>query len=158
MDGDEGGGDPPVTAERSRIMAAIRGKDTGPEMRVRRFLHAAGLRYGLHGKDLPGRPDIVLRRHRAVVFVHGCFWHGHACKAGRLPRTRTEWWRAKIERNRARDAEAEARLAGMGWRVFVVWECGLRDPATLQTLVSWIKDVEGAAPPKPGRPDVAGGG
>jgi DNA mismatch endonuclease (patch repair protein) len=132
--------DPPVTPQRSRIMAAIRGKDTKPEMAVRRHLHACGLRYGLHRKDLPGRPDLVLPRHRAVVFVHGCFWHGHDCKAGRLPKTRTEWWKAKIDRNRERDAGSKASLERMDWRVFEVWECGLKDPGALDGLVGSIRN------------------
>lgn len=120
-------------------MSAIRGKDTGPEMAVRRFLHASGLRYGLHRKDLPGRPDLVLARHGAVVFVHGCFWHGHDCPAGRLPRTRTEWWRAKIGRNKARDAVQAEALRSAGWRVFEAWECDLRDPGFLPRLAAAIR-------------------
>ena len=139
--------DPPVTPERSRIMSAIRGKDTRPEMAVRRFLHASGLRYGLHRKDLPGRPDLVLPRHGAVVFVHGCFWHGHGCPAGRLPRTRTEWWRAKIERNRARDAAQACALRSAGWRVFEAWECDLKDAGFLPALAAAVRlPVEGPAP------------
>lgn len=118
--------DPPPTALRSRIMAAVRSRDTGPEMAVRRALHARGYRYRLHVKDLPGRPDIVLARHSAVVFVHGCFWHGHACTRFSLPATRAGWWAEKIERNRRRDARNARELRERGWRVFVVWECALK--------------------------------
>ena len=141
-------GGPPVDPLRSRMMAAVRGKDTKPEMAVRRHLHAAGLRYALHRKDLPGTPDIVLRKHRAVVLVHGCFWHGHDCRAGRIPSTRTEWWSAKIAANRARDGRTRDRLAELGWRVFEVWECGIKDAARLDDLVGRIR----------GGPDAAGDG
>ena len=113
-------------------MSRIRGKDTAPEMTVRRLLHAAGLRYRLHRRDLPGRPDVVLPRHAAAVQVHGCFWHGHACPLFRLPSTRTEFWQAKIEANRRRDAAAEAALRAMGWRTLIVWECSLKGAGRLQ--------------------------
>jgi len=109
-------------------MAAIRGKDTGPEMIVRRLLSAMGYRYRLHGRALPGKPDLVFASRRAVVFVHGCFWHRHACRFGRvMPRTRRAFWRAKLEGNAHRDKRTRARLRRMGWRVLVVWECQLRD-------------------------------
>ena len=113
-------------------MSRIRGKDTAPEMTVRRLLHAAGLRYRLHRRDLPGRPDVVLPRHAAAVQVHGCFWHGHACPLFRLPGTRTEFWQAKIEGNRRRDAAAEAALRALGWRTLIVWECSLKGAGRLQ--------------------------
>ena len=128
-----------VDATRSRIMASIRGKDTKPEMKVRRHLHAAGLRFSLHRKDLPGRPDVVLRKHRAVVLVQGCFWHGHDCKAGKMPKTRVEWWAAKIARNKERDATNLGKLRALGWRVFEVWECELRTPGRLGSLVDEIR-------------------
>lgn len=134
------GGGPPVDPVRSRIMAAIRGKDTKPELAVRRYLHAHGLRFSLHRKDLPGRPDIVLRRHKAVVLVQGCFWHGHDCRGGRMPATRAEWWAAKIGRNRERDAANHGRLLALGWRVFEVWECEIRKPGSLEGLVAGIRD------------------
>jgi DNA mismatch endonuclease (patch repair protein) len=108
------------------MMAGIRGADTRPEIAVRKALHRRGLRYRLHPRDVPGRPDLVLPAHRAAVFVHGCFWHGHDCKYFRLPGTRPEFWRAKIARNRARDLDVRALLADSGWRQFVVWECALR--------------------------------
>jgi len=113
-------------AARSRNMGAIRGKDTGPERLLRRALFAHGFRYRLHDKRLPGRPDLVLPKYRAVIFVHGCFFHGHGCPAFRWPETRREFWRSKIEGNRARDAAVELKLRADGWRVLTVWECVLR--------------------------------
>lgn len=112
--------------QRSFNMSRVRGRNTAPELRVRRALHAAGLRYRLHRRDLPGRPDLALPRYRTVVFVHGCFWHGHGCHLFRQPATRPEFWQAKIEGNRARDAAAVAALTGSGWRVLTIWECALR--------------------------------
>ncbi len=118
---------------RSAVMRAVRGRDTGPERRVRTLLTAAGYRYRLHRTDLPGAPDIVFPGRRAVVFVHGCFWHGHDCARGaRLPKTNTPYWRAKIARNRARDGESLQRLATLGWRALVVWECALKPEETLK--------------------------
>lgn len=116
-----------LTPEQRRLnMRRVRAKDTKPEMTVRHLLHDQGFRYRLHRRDLPGRPDIVLPRWRAVVFVHGCFWHGHGCSLFRLPATRTEFWSAKIEGNRRRDAAAVAALEAAGWRSLWVWECALR--------------------------------
>lgn len=113
-------------AERSVRMARIRGKDTKPELLLRRALHALGLRYRLHGKGLPGRPDLVFPRHRAVVFVHGCFWHRHdGCKVASTPKSNTEFWEAKFARNVERDADHVSDLEAQDWRVFVVWECEL---------------------------------
>jgi DNA mismatch endonuclease (patch repair protein) len=112
---------------RSRMMAGIKGKNTKPEMLVRRHLHAHGFRYNLARKDLPGRPDLVLRRFGAAIFVHGCYWHGHpGCRYATTPSTRTEFWTAKISGNRDRDARVLSELAAKGWRVAVVWECALR--------------------------------
>lgn len=116
-------------------MAAIRGKDTKPEMLVRRAIHAAGFRYRLHRRDLPGSPDIVLTRLRTVVFVHGCFWHNHACAASTWPKTRAAFWRAKIEANVARDRRVRVFLRQAGWRVEQIWECELRTPRKLNALV-----------------------
>lgn len=119
-----------LTPEQRRFnMSRIRGKDTKPEMLLRRGLHALGFRFRLHRKDLPGRPDLVFPSRRAVIFMHGCFWHGHACPMCRIPATRREFWTAKITGNRVRDAAATDRLRVLGWRVFVVWECALRGPA-----------------------------
>lgn len=127
-----------VTPEnRSRNMAAIRGKNTKPETEVRRFLHAQGFRFRLHRKDLPGKPDIVLPKYRAAIFVHGCFWHLHGCKHTVIPKTRTEWWTAKLEGNRARDETNSRRLQQLGWLVITVWECEIT-PARLELLTSEI--------------------
>ena len=105
-------------------MSGIRGRDTKPELAVRRHLHASGLRYRLHVRDLPGRPDIVLPRHRIVVFVHGCFWHRHrGCRFAYTPKSRAEFWLPKLEGNAQRDARDQHRLRELGWRTEVVWEC-----------------------------------
>jgi DNA mismatch endonuclease (patch repair protein) len=115
---------------RSELMSRISGKDTAIELTVRKGLHAIGFRYRLGGAGLPGRPDIVLPRYRAVVFVHGCFWHGHDCTLFRLPKTRPEFWAAKIAGNRERDARVKRQLRELGWRYFEVWECQLRRQST----------------------------
>ncbi|MBW3618122.1 MAG: very short patch repair endonuclease [Proteobacteria bacterium] len=113
-------------------MARVRGKNTGPELALRRLLHAAGYRYRLHDPNLPGRPDLVFPRKRAAVFVHGCFWHGHHCPRGaRAPKANAAYWSAKIARNRARDTEAVASLAVQGWTAYAVWECELKQPAVV---------------------------
>jgi DNA mismatch endonuclease (patch repair protein) len=107
-------------------MQAVKSKDTGIEMRVRRFLHARGYRYRLHRGDLPGCPDLVFSSRRKVIFIHGCFWHGHQCARGkRVPKTNTDYWTAKISRNSARDATTRAKLKKLGWKVSIVWECEL---------------------------------
>lgn len=122
----------PVDPARSRQMALIRSKDTAPEMAVRRLAHALGYRHRLHRADLPGKPDMVFPSRKAVVFVHGCFWHGHDCKRGsRKPKANAEYWRTKIERNAARDGATAAALEAMGWRSLVIWECELKDPAAV---------------------------
>lgn len=113
-------------------MSRIGAKDTRPEVLVRSLLHRLGYRFRLHGRDLPGTPDIVLPRRGAVVLVNGCFWHGHACKRTRMPKSRTEYWGPKIEANRRRDARKRRQLASLGWRVVVVWECELRVPDKLE--------------------------
>jgi DNA mismatch endonuclease (patch repair protein) len=114
--------------ERSRVMRAVKGKDTKPEMIVRRMAHALGYRYRLHRKDLPGSPDLVFAGRQAVIFVHGCFWHGHDCARGsRQPKTNAEYWRAKIARNVSRDAAALKALDDLGWKTLVLWECDLKD-------------------------------
>lgn len=129
---------------RSRMMSGIRGKDTKPEILVRKALHARGFRYRLHDSRLPGRPDILLPRYGAVVFVHGCFWHGHDCRYFKLPGTRPEFWLAKIERNKAKDLANAAKLDSAGWRVATVWECALRDwkppvDAVADRLAEWLR-------------------
>lgn len=111
---------------RSRMMSGIRGKDTKPEIVVRKLLHKHGFRFRLHRKDLPGRPDIVLPKHRAVVFVNGCYWHGHDdCHLFRLPASRREFWEKKISDNRTRDLNVRKSLADAGWKVIDVWECAI---------------------------------
>lgn len=125
-------------------MSRIKGKDTGIEIQVRRALHALGLRYRLGGAGLPGRPDLVFPRHRAVVFVDGCFWHGHDCYLFRLPKTRTDFWKAKIEGNRARDMRADRELQALGWRSLHVRECELRgkkESEKLQRLQLLAKQI-----------------
>jgi DNA mismatch endonuclease (patch repair protein) len=118
-------------ATRSRMMSGIRGTNTAPERLVRSALHRRGFRFRLHAKELPGRPDIVLPRYRAVVLVNGCFWHGHACSLFRLPGTRTEFWADKLRKNRENDARNIARLVEAGWRVAIVWECAIRGRGAL---------------------------
>lgn len=137
------------TATRSRMMSGIRGRNTKPEKLIRSLLHRRGFRFRLNVRELPGRPDIVLPRRRAVVFVHGCFWHGHNCALFKWPQTRPEFWREKIARNRLNDAVALAALAAQGWRVAVVWECALRGPqhdpqAVVERLAAWLEDGSSA--------------
>ena len=123
--------DLPPTPERSFLMGRIRGKNTTPELRVRRKLHALGLRFRLHARELPGRPDIVLPRWKTVVFVHGCFWHRHeGCRLANTPKTRRAFWTNKFEMNVARDERNRSQLA-RDWRVIIIWECETRDTATL---------------------------
>ncbi len=117
-------------------MRSVKGKDTVPEMTVRRMVHGMGYRYRLHRKDLPGKPDLVFSSRKKVVFVHGCFWHGHDCKRGaRSPKTNSEYWRSKIERNVSRDARNRQELERSGWTVLVVWECELKGDERLRDKV-----------------------
>lgn len=124
--------------QRSVRMARIRGQDTAPELIVRRYLHREGFRYRLHPRDLPGRPDIVLPRFRTVVFVQGCFWHGHDCSIGHVPKSRSEFWRAKFEANRARDRRNNVLLAEMGWHIIELWECELTRKAERDRILSLV--------------------
>jgi DNA mismatch endonuclease (patch repair protein) len=117
-------------------MSRIGSKDTAPEMVIRKLLFSMGYRYRLHRSDLPGRPDIVFVRRRKAIFVHGCFWHAHGCKIGRLPKSRVDFWRAKLERNAARDAENERALRGQGWDVLTLWQCETKNLAQLREQVS----------------------
>lgn len=127
---------PPET--RSRMMSGIRGKNTRPEMRLRRFLHKLGFRYRLHERSLPGAPDLVLPRYRTVIFVHGCFWHRHSsCRYATNPSTNVDFWRNKFESNLARDRRAIEKLVSSGWKVIVIWECGLRSAEAEETL-QWL--------------------
>lgn len=131
-------------ATRSRNMSAIAGKNTKPEMTIRKALHAAGLRYRLHGKDLPGRPDLIFPKHHAVLFVHGCFWHGHDCALFRWPASRQEFWENKIRSNQVRDARNLEDLAHRGWRTGIVWECALKGkdrldlPHIIEDIRKWL--------------------
>jgi len=114
------------TQTRSRMMSGIRSANTKPEMVVRRMLHARGFRYRLHGRDLPGRPDLILPKYRVVIFVHGCFWHCHDCHLFKWPSTRKEFWREKLTGNLERDRRNIQSLLSAGWRVLVIWECGIK--------------------------------
>jgi DNA mismatch endonuclease (patch repair protein) len=123
--------------ERSRIMALVRSKDTGPEMLLRRLVHSLGYRYRLHDRRLPGVPDLVFRSRRRVIFVHGCFWHQHSCARGnRMPKSRIGYWRNKLEGNVARDRRAVRALRRAGWRVLTVWECQMRDLDKLRRRIT----------------------
>lgn len=135
-----------VTAEvRSRMMSGIRGRNTKPELLLRRGLHKAGFRFRIHASELPGKPDIVFPRYNAILLAHGCFWHGHDCHLFKLPSTRQEFWQTKIERNRSVDARVLAALTEMGWRVGVVWECALKGRTRLplddviQACAGWLR-------------------
>jgi DNA mismatch endonuclease, patch repair protein len=117
---------------RSLIMSRIRSVDTAPELAVRRIVHSLGYRFRLHRRDLPGTPDLTLTRHRKVIFVHGCFWHGHVrCRRGTLPATNQEFWRAKISANKLRDRKVLTTLRRLGWSVLVIWQCEMRDAVGL---------------------------
>ena len=122
--------------QRSATMARVRGKDTGPEMRVRRLVHEMGYRYRLHRRNLPGVPDLAFSSRRKVIFVHGCWWHGHDCPGGRKrPKTNKSYWLPKLERNRTRDAANQAELRARGWDALVLWECQLKDTAGLRKRI-----------------------
>lgn len=128
---------------RSRMMAGIKGKNTRPELALRRALHSRGFRYRLHSTKIPGRPDLIFAKHRAVVFVHGCFWHRHeGCFYATTPATRAEFWQAKFEANIARDSAVRATLIESGWRVAIIWECALRKPEQVtvagDSLSNWL--------------------
>jgi len=123
------------STSRSFNMSMIKGKDTKPEMLVRRFLFGNGFRYRVNVRALPGKPDIVLRKYGVAIFINGCFWHGHQnCRYFKIPKTRGEWWRAKIERNIERDARVREELRQIGWRTMVVWECQLKPKVRENTL------------------------
>ena len=123
-------------------MSRIKGKDTKPELLVRKFLHAHGFRYRLHVKGLPGKPDIVLPKYKTVIFVNGCFWHGHeGCKYYIVPKTRTEWWLNKINGNIANDDNAVKALAATGWRIITLWECELKPKTYEKTLSNLLLDL-----------------
>lgn len=126
-----------VEPERSRIMRAVKSRDTTPEMIVRRLVHSMGYRYRLHRKDLPGKPDLTFQPRRKVIFVHGCFWHGHDCKRGaRIPKTNRDYWETKIASNRERDQQHNEELMREGWHTLIVWECQTKE---LQAIAGQIK-------------------
>lgn len=138
-----------LTPEQRRLnMSRVRGKDTKPEMLLRKGLHALGFRFRLHRRDLPGCPDLVFPKYHAVIFVHGCFWHGHDCPLFKRPATNPDFWVRKIERNQANDAKAQDALLAMGWRVMIVWECALRGKSRLPiddvftSIVAWLGGQE----------------
>jgi len=124
--------------KRSEVMSKIRSKDTKPEMQIRKGLHALGFRYRLHDKKLPGKPDIVLPRFKTAIQVRGCFWHGHDCIDGHIPKTRKEYWEPKLKANAARDKKNDQRLKEMGWHLIVVWECQCMSNKTLNKQLSRI--------------------
>lgn len=141
---------------RSRMMSGIRGKDTKPEITVRKGLHARGFRYRLHDKTVAGKPDLILPRYRAAIFVHGCFWHQHGCHLFKMPSTRREFWMEKLAANRKRDAKVRTALLNSGWRILTIWECALKGRTRLEfsdvidVASAWItgQEIEG---------EVAGG-
>jgi DNA mismatch endonuclease (patch repair protein) len=125
--------------KRSAIMRRVKGKDTAPELVVRKLIWRLGGRYRLHRADLPGKPDIVLAGRKLAIFVHGCFWHGHDCARGaRVPQANRDYWLTKVARNKARDAETRARLQAAGWRVAVIWECDLKDRPALELRLAGL--------------------
>ena len=127
--------------KRSAVMRRVKGKDTAPELKVRKALTSLGARYRLHRKDLPGSPDIVLPGRKVALFVHGCFWHGHDCARGsRVPKQNREYWVSKVDRNRARDAKSLEALTALGWRVETVWECDLKSPSSLTDRLTALLD------------------
>lgn len=123
-------------------MSQIKGKDTKPEMLVRKFLHGHGFRYRLHDKKLPGKPDIVLPKYDTVVMVHGCFWHGHdGCKYFVIPKTRTQWWLDKINTNKRKDKENKCKLKSLGWNVLTVFECELKSEKRIERLTNLMREI-----------------
>lgn len=132
-------------------MSSIRGKNTKPELLIRKALHARGYRYRLHARDLPGKPDLVLPKWKAVILVHGCFWHGHNCHLFKMPSTRTAFWSEKIRKNRERDEVVQRELREAGWRMLAIWECAIKGRARLEfedlmhRICSWIRGSESEA-------------
>lgn len=129
---------------RSRMMSGIKGKNTSPELVIRKALHARGFRFRIHTTHLPGKPDLILPKFRAAIFVHGCFWHGHNCRYFKTPKTRTEFWMDKIEKNKVRDAIQIAKLNEAGWRTLIIWECAIRKMKSensitlIDTVAAWL--------------------
>ena len=143
--------------KRSSVMRQVKGRNTSPELKVRKTLTRLGARYRLHRKDLPGNPDVVLPGRRLALFVHGCFWHGHDCARGaRVPKQNRDYWVGKVDRNRTRDARARDALAALGWRVETIWECELKDGVALderlQSLLTPSSSSHGQPQADPGDP------
>ncbi len=137
------------SAKRSEIMSRIRGRDTKPEMVVRRTAHRLGFRFRLHRKDLPGSPDLVFPRHRAVIMVHGCFWHRHpGCRLASTPKSRRDYWKAKFRGNVVRDRRSESALVELGWRVLVIWECETKDESEVAERIREFLTPPSATPPE----------
>jgi DNA mismatch endonuclease (patch repair protein) len=136
------------SATRSRMMSNIKGRNTKPELLIRSLLHAQGFRFRIHRKDLPGKPDIVLPKYKAIIFIHGCFWHGHQnCRLFKLPASRTEFWEAKISKNQQNDLKAKELLLNSGWRICTIWECAIRrskkdSVALMDILTTWLLGSE----------------
>jgi len=131
-----------TTEERSKLMSKIKGKDTGIEILVRKHLFSKGFRYRINVTSLPGKPDIVLKKYRSVIFVNGCFWHGHNCKDGHLPKSNLDFWREKIGKNIERDTRNQKQLLDMGWNVIIIWECELADlENTMSRVISQITSI-----------------
>lgn len=132
--------------QRSRMMAAVKCKDTSPELHIRKALFSKGLRYRLHGKDLPGKPDLVFPKYKAVIFINGCFWHNHDCALGKMPVTNQSFWQNKLVANRLRDEENIPKIQKLGWKVKVIWLCELKNKKTLaseddlNSLIGWIQE------------------
>ncbi len=149
------------TVTRSKNMRAIRSKNTRPEIVIRHALHARGFRFRLHRKDLPGNPDIVLTRYKVLIFVHGCFWHGHRCHLSKPPKTRAEFWLAKISDNISRDIRNQQQLMESDWRFAVIWECALKGKTKpdfmhlMSELEQWIRDSTSKSIELSGKPGNA---
>lgn len=130
--------------KRSEVMRAVKGANTKPELKLRKALFARGFRYRLHVRDLPGKPDLVFPRYRSVIFINGCFWHGHDCARGaRVPKSNRDYWLAKVARNKARDEDIVKALAALGWRAYIVWECSLQNvDDAADKAARWLKRAE----------------
>lgn len=128
-----------VPISRSENMRRIRSNDTGPEITVRKLLHELGFRFRLHRKNLPGRPDIILPKYKTAIFVNGCFWHGHGCRRGRLPKSNLDYWKPKIQKNKMRDAWNMDLLTGIGWNPMILWECEVQNRNMLETRLLTIR-------------------
>lgn len=127
--------------KRSQIMSAVRSTDTKAELLVRRYLWSNGIRYRIYSKELPGKPDIVIKRCKLAIFVHGCFWHGHDCPRGRLPKSKVAYWRDKIDANKKRDVRNETMIKNLGWNQYVIWDCQLRNRAKAKVALQKILNV-----------------